>query len=164
LNPPPASLPAVLGSEGETKQQSALADWSKRGLNTTTRARLPINIVATQSTYDDQLVANDLSATLENTFHVVKKSEAALSVEISNMRVQIDLSGQPCTDPSDEAEHIGRASLNIKGVWTSDGGTMFGERSIPAVAKSCKATDAAADARDQLLQKVKDFLLALSNN
>jgi hypothetical protein len=160
--PPPAPPPPT--SDPQSAKKLALTNWSNQGLNAANKARLPIAIVAPQSSYDDQLVANNLSAMLEKTLHLVDKSEAALSIEVSNVHSQIELSGRPCTDPSDEAEHIGRTSVNIRAVWMNDGRAMFRERSIPATARGCKTGEAATAARDQLLQNVRDFLSALADH
>jgi hypothetical protein len=146
-NPIDRSVPAV------PTQLAALGVWRSKGLNQDT----PIAVFTAQSSSDGHQFVGDLSAALGKTFHLVDKSAAALSIEVSNFSLQSDLSGRPCTNPTDEAEHVGVADTRIRALWI-DGTIMLPERSFHASAPSCKKVEAADAARGMLIKTVSEFL------
>lgn len=139
-----------------------LIEWSKRGLNASSKPELPIAIFKENNFDIDYKVAEDLSQTLreDGGLNITNDvSKAALLIEVSN--VKTDSNGtRKSIDGSMFEGYDGTASFKIKMFWA--GGNLLATETFYGSAPGSKKSAKAA-ALDDARRKAKEFVASMAN-
>jgi hypothetical protein len=143
----------------------ALLAWPDRGLNAATRTSVPIAVTAPQSydasRYRDRPVADRLVDRLSREkFNIVDGLEAALFIEVTDVRTSAYTSGKPLPGSS-ATQWNGDASLKIRAVWIGGKKLLFAEP-FSGIAAAASQSAAAEMALDRAVQNAASYLVTLS--
>jgi hypothetical protein len=160
---PRSAVPAPPPSKPEAPEKNKDASGQHK-LDATTRSRVPI-VVVKHSKFDaDYDLSIAVARNLENSGFVVvyDESQAALRVEISNVRVyaSLDLTGK-AFENSKNSQWNGHASAVIQAIWIDGKDSLFqsefsGDR--PGGSEELAELAARNDVREQIVKKFITFV------
>ena len=139
-----------------------LIEWSKKGLNSTTKAQLPI-FISKENDYDaDYRIVEYLSFNLKKDGLVIVNdaSKAALFIEISHV-IQDSYFNIEATNTRTNDSWLGNARFNMSFSWV--GGRPLTAEPIKGVAPSDGPELAKEAAVEDAKKKAREFILSLAN-